>query len=315
MVGAAAQRGRSAVGEFARKPPRRYQGHASPSRSRVPIPVRSGGVASAASRAHRLVQRQHLLRLRRPAGAAPPCRSPPPCRPTTASTGTCARLCSRTLALIFWLVRSSSTASPAVAQRRRHLARIVVGVRDDRRHHRLHRRQPEREAAGIVLDQRCRGSARSCPGWRGAASPGVWRAPSSPTYSASSRSGMHEVDLQRAALPVAADRVAQHEFQLRAVEGALARVQRRTRRRRWRRPPAARPRRGPRPRRRRPAPAGGRRTSRGTRGSRNRGRSRTAARRTATVSAAICSSVQKMCASSWVKARTRMMPCSAPDGS
>ena len=29
----------------------------------------------------------------------------------------------------------------------------------------------------------------------------------------------------------------------------------------------------------------------------------------------ICSSVQKMCPSSWVKPRTRMMPCSAPDGS
>jgi hypothetical protein len=34
-----------------------------------------------------------------------------------------------------------------------------------------------------------------------------------------------EVDLRRAALPVAADRVAQHIFELRPVEGALARVQ------------------------------------------------------------------------------------------
>jgi hypothetical protein len=34
-----------------------------------------------------------------------------------------------------------------------------------------------------------------------------------------------------------------------------------------------------------------------------------------THSSVICSSVQKMWASSWVKPRTRMMPCSAPEGS
>ena len=38
--------------------------------------------------------------------------------------------------------------------------------------------------------------------------------------------GQHEIDLQRAALPVAADGVAQHEFQLGAIERALAGVQR-----------------------------------------------------------------------------------------
>ena len=32
-------------------------------------------------------------------------------------------------------------------------------------------------------------------------------------------------------------------------------------------------------------------------------------------SASICSGVQKMCASSWVKWRTRIKPCSAPEGS
>ena len=36
----------------------------------------------------------------------------------------------------------------------------------------------------------------------------------------------HEIHLQRAALPVPADGVAQHEFQFGAVEGALAGVQR-----------------------------------------------------------------------------------------
>ena len=36
---------------------------------------------------------------------------------------------------------------------------------------------------------------------------------------------------------------------------------------------------------------------------------------TATDSAVIWSSVMKMCASSWVNARTRIRPCSAPEGS
>ena len=44
--------------------------------------------------------------------------------------------------------------------------------------------------------------------------------------------GQHEVHLERPALPVAADRVGQHEFELRAVEGALARVELRPRSRR-----------------------------------------------------------------------------------
>ena len=38
--------------------------------------------------------------------------------------------------------------------------------------------------------------------------------------------GHHEIDLQRAALPVAADGVAQDELELRAIEGAFARVER-----------------------------------------------------------------------------------------
>ena len=55
---------------------------------------------------------------------------------------------------------------------------------------------------------------------------GVWRLPSSPMYVAPSRAGHVEVDLQRAALPIAADRVAQHELDLRPVERAFAFVQR-----------------------------------------------------------------------------------------
>ena len=49
--------------------------------------------------------------------------------------------------------------------------------------------------------------------------------PSSATYSASQALRQHEIDLQRAALPLPPDRIAQHEFQLGAVERALAGIE------------------------------------------------------------------------------------------
>ena len=125
---------------------------------------------------------------RRPGGAAPRCAPPPPCRPTTTITGTCARLCSRILALIFsWRGRAAPPARPpanAAATSRG----VFVGVGHDGRHHHLHRRQPEREAAGILLDQDAEEALE-------AAEDGAVQhhrppaAPSSATYSASSRSG------------------------------------------------------------------------------------------------------------------------------
>ena len=138
---------------------------------------------------HRLGQRQHLLRL-----AAEPAQRHRALLRLLAGrprrcTGTCCRLCSRTLALIFWLARSSCTASPAAAQRRRDL------VARSRRRRRRWSPPPPAPAPARAGSGRhtarsgCRGSARSCRGWRGAASPGGGGAPSSPTYSASSRSG------------------------------------------------------------------------------------------------------------------------------
>jgi hypothetical protein len=38
-------------------------------------------------------------------------------------------------------------------QLRHDLMRIIVGIGDDRRDHRLHRREPHREAPGMMLDQ------------------------------------------------------------------------------------------------------------------------------------------------------------------
>ncbi len=142
----------------------------------------------------------------------------------------------------------------------------------------------------------------------------AWRRPRR-CNGASSRSGRTKSTCKRAALPVAADGVAQHEFQLRAVEGAFAGVERQSPARRPRRRRAAPPRPGPRSRR---VPA---RIGRPVRefhahvGEAEIGIDRFSSSQKATVSAVIWSSVQKMCASSWVKARTRMMPCSAPDGS
>ena len=215
---------------------------------------KSGGVASAAS-----------LRTASSSGSTS-CASPPSRRsatvrfsasrrPTTTSTGTWARLCSRTLALIFWLVRSVSTASPALRQRRRHLLGIGVGVGDDGRHHRLHRRQPEREAAGIVLDQDAEEALEAAQDGAVQHHRAVPRAVLGDVFGVQPLR-QDEVHLQRAALPVAPDRVAQHEFQLRAVERALARVQRVLDAGGARRPPSARPRPGPTPRRRRSACAG-----------------------------------------------------------
>ena len=106
-----------------------------------------------------------------------------------------------------------------------HLAGVAVGVVGDRRDHHLHRRQPQRQPAGIVLDQH--------------ADEALERAEDRPVQHHRPVLGavladvvgvqplrQHEVDLQRAALPVAADRVAQHELELRPVEGALAGVER-----------------------------------------------------------------------------------------
>ncbi len=104
------------------------------------------------------------------------------------------------------------------------LAGVVVGVGDDRRHHHLHRRQPEREAAGVLLDQDAEEPLEGAEDGAVQHDRAVARAVLADVFGVQPLRHV-EVDLQRAALPVAADGVAQHEFQLRAVERALARVQ------------------------------------------------------------------------------------------
>src|SRR3954454_10818887 len=101
-------------------------------------------------------------------------------------------------------------------------AGIIVALGNDRRDHRLDRRQPEREAAGMMLDQDSdealeRADDRPMEHHRNVllailADVGGAEQP------------RHDiVELKRAALPRPPDRVGQVEFELGAVEGALAR--------------------------------------------------------------------------------------------
>ena len=98
---------------------------------------------------------------------------------------------------------------------------ISVGIGDDRRHHRLHRRQPQRELAGIMLDED--------------ADEALERADDRPVehdrpvlgavladVAGVEPLGQHRVGLDGADLPGAADGVGQMEFELGRVEGALA---------------------------------------------------------------------------------------------
>ena len=101
---------------------------------------------------------------------------------------------------------------------------VVVGVGDDGRHHCLDRREPEREAAGVLLDQDAEEAFEAAEDGAVQHDRAVAGAVLADIFGVEAF-GQVGVDLQRAALPVAADGVAQDEFQLRAIEGALAGVQ------------------------------------------------------------------------------------------
>ncbi len=108
-------------------------------------------------------------------------------------------------------------------QVRVNLARVVVGVRGDRGDDDLRRREPQREMPGVVLDEDAEEALhRAADGAmdhhrRLLLAVGVDVVGAEPLRQV-------EIDLRGAALPVATDGVAQHILELRAVEGALARV-------------------------------------------------------------------------------------------
>ena len=102
------------------------------------------------------------------------------------------------------------------------LKRIRIGVRDDRRHHHLQRRQPKREMARVVLDQD--------------AGEALKRAEDGAVdhhrylllrmlidVKCAEPAGHVEVDLRGPALPIAPNGVAQDVLELRSIECALTR--------------------------------------------------------------------------------------------
>ncbi len=112
-------------------------------------------------------------------------------------------------------------AQAARPQRRHRLLGIVVRLRDDRRHHHLPRRQPEREAPGVVLDQEADEALEDAEDRPVQHHRPVPR-PVLADVGGVEPLGQHVVELEGAALPGAADGVGQVELELRAVEGALA---------------------------------------------------------------------------------------------
>ena len=122
------------------------------------------------------------------------------------------------------------------------------------------------------------------------------------------------VELDRPELPRAADRVGHVQVDLRAVERAVARVELVLEALVVERAARAPPRRGPTSPRCRSASRAASRARAAAR-SRTCRRSRSRSPGSGWTSSSICSSVQKMWASSWVMWRTRSRPCSVPLGS
>ena len=164
------------------------------------------------------------------AGVAPRCSrtptSPASCSrsPTTSMNGILRSSASRILRPTDSVRSSSSTRRPAAAQRSRPPLRVLVVAVGDRQHDHLQRRQPERQLAGEVLEQdpdealvgahqRAVDHHRLVLGVVGA---GVGEAEAL---------GQVVVELAGAELPGAAERVGHVHVDLRAVEGAVARVE------------------------------------------------------------------------------------------
>ena len=111
-------------------------------------------------------------------------------------------------------------ANTGLFQRRHHLVRVVVSVGDNRRYGHLYWRQPQRQRAGILLDQN--------------ADEALQRAQNGPVQHGRTLAAavfgdvldteafrQVEVHLHRATLPATPDCVIKREFQLRAVERAI----------------------------------------------------------------------------------------------
>ena len=105
-----------------------------------------------------------------------------------------------------------------------HLRGVRIAVAGDRRHHHLHRRQPQRQAAGVMLEQDADEALHRAEDGAMQHHRAVPR-PVLADVRGVEALGQDEIDLQGAQLPIPADGVAQHEFELRPVKGALAGVE------------------------------------------------------------------------------------------
>ena len=102
---------------------------------------------------------------------------------------------------------------------------VFVALGGDGRDHRLDRREPEREIAGEMLDQDADETLHRAAD-RAVHHDGHLLRPVGVDVERAKTFRQVEVDLRGAALPVAADGVAQHIFELRAVERAFAGIDR-----------------------------------------------------------------------------------------
>ncbi|MPL93326.1 hypothetical protein SDC9_39452 [bioreactor metagenome] len=112
-------------------------------------------------------------------------------------------------------------ADAGLDQLRGDLLDVIVRVRDDRGDDDLARRQPQRQLACVAFDQDADEALERAEAGAMQHDRAVLRAVDADIARVQPL-GQVRVDLQRAALPVAADRIGQHEFELRPVEGAFA---------------------------------------------------------------------------------------------
>ena len=129
------------------------------------------------------------------------------------------------LVVDLFIAQVVSHAQANALGRRHHLAGVGVGVFGDGRDHCLQRREPQRQMTGKVLDhdadEALHGAEHGAVEHHRRHLVGVLV-----DVEGAEAPGQVEVDLHGAALPVAADGVAQDVFELRPVEGAFAFVKR-----------------------------------------------------------------------------------------
>ena len=113
---------------------------------------------------------------------------------------------------------------PARLQRGNHLMHIIIRIRHDRGNHHLTRRQPEGQAARMAFDQDADETFKR-PQRRPVQHHGAMFRPIRTDIIRVQPLRQHEIHLMGATLPIPANRIRQHKFQLGAIKRTLAGVQ------------------------------------------------------------------------------------------